>query len=92
MRKTPLSLGRTFAFRELEPVQFAVIRLAAMVLLPENQTVNHSARPLSGTVHMPAPRMGGQGFIGPRLLTEEAGHKDVEDLVNGYPELMKIMP
>jgi len=92
MRKTPLSLGRTFAFRELKAAQLAVIRLAAMVLLPENQTVNHSVWPLSGTVQMPAPCMSGQCLIGPRFLTEEAGHKDVEDLVNGYPELMKIMP
>ena len=92
MRKTPLSLGRTFAFGELKAAQLAVIRLAAMVTLPEEQSVDQSIRPLPDAVQMPAPCMSGQCLIGPGLLTEEAGHKDVEDLVNGYPELMKIMP
>ena len=72
MRKTPLSLGRTFTFRELKAAQLAVIRLAAMVLLPENQTVNHSAWPLPDAVQMPAPCMSGQCLIGPGLLTETA--------------------
>lgn len=62
-----------------------------MISLPEEQSVDKTVRPVSHSVDMPAPRMGGQSLIGPCLLPEEDRNYDIAQLVDSDGHLMGIM-
>jgi hypothetical protein len=63
-----------------------------MLALPEEHRVNHPARPLSRALFLPAPRVSGKGFVGPRFFAEGAGHEDISQLVKRNRQLVKVMP
>ena len=63
-----------------------------MISLPEEQSVDKAVWPVSHSVEVPAPRMGGQSLIGPCLLQEEDGNYDIAQLVDSDSHLMGVMP
>mgnify|MGYP004709172197 CR=1 FL=1 len=63
-----------------------------MISLPEEQSVDKAVWPVSHSVEVPAPRMGAQSLVRPRLFTESAGDQDIAQLVESYGQLVDVMP
>lgn len=82
----------TFLLRQLESPDLTLIRAAAVPLLPEEHNVDKPVRPVSYPFQVPPPRVGGKCLVGPSVLAEGAGDKDITDLIKCDPELMPVMP